>query len=158
MRYRLLLAVAAAVAALDAITKAAAAALSHWMPVSLPGGWALQVAHNSDGFLGIFAGTTIPHVFAIAAIVQFSALLFLHRRQPGRLWAVALGLMLGGAGGNLGEYQVSGYVMDWIRPPQPNVVFDLADVAATCGDVLLLALLIATLHTSRVRTRAAVTR
>ncbi len=155
MRYRLLLAVAVSVATVDALTKAAAVVASRWMPASLPGGWALRVAHNNGAFLGIGTGTGLPTVFGLAAAVLFAGLLWLTRHRRGPLWAVALGLIAGGAGANQGEYQIFGYVVDWIAPPHPPIVFDLADVAVFGGQLLLVILLVSEL--CRVRTRAAVT-
>jgi lipoprotein signal peptidase len=157
MRYRLLFAVATTVAATDALTKALAVALSHQMPVFLPGGWALQVAHNHGVVLGLGVGTIAPEVFAIVSAVEIAALLFITRHRTGPLWAIALGLTAGGALGNVGEDRLFGSVVDWIWPPQPNIVFDLADVAVACGQVLLLSLLLLSRRASRLRT-AAVTR
>jgi signal peptidase II len=158
MRYRPLLITAAFAAAADALTKATAVALPRWMPARLPGGWALQVAHNNGAVLGIGAGTAAPDVFAALTVVEIAFLLFTSRYQRGRMRAVALGLICGGAAANLGDRQLFGYVVDWIRPPHVPIVFDLADVAVAVGQVPLIALQVLGMLTSRVRTRAAVTR
>jgi signal peptidase II len=157
VRYRLLLTTAAIVAGADALTKAIAAALSRWMPLHLPGGWALQVKHNHGVILGLGAGTRIPDIFAVVAVLQITYLLLSTRNECGPLWAVALGLLAGGMAGNVGEDRIFGYVVDWIRPPDVPIVFDLADVAIAIGQVLLI-LLILSARTGRVRARPAVAR
>ncbi len=153
----MLLATAAFVAAADALTKAIAAALSGWMPVRLPGGWALQVVHNNGVILGLGAGTIVPDVFAVLAVLEIAVLLFRNRHQGGPLRAVAFGLIAGGAISNVGESRFFGYVVDWIRPPHAPIVFDLADVAVVIGQVLLIVLILGT-HISTVRARPVVAR
>ena len=155
MRYRLLLTVAALVAGVNALTQLIAVVLSHWRgPVFLPGGWALQVVHNNGVIGGMGAGTIAPDVFAIGAAVLITVLAYLTRRQPGPLRAVALGLLAGAAIGNEGESRLFGYVVDWIWPPHLPLAFNLADVAAVCGEVLMIALL---LRARKAPARAAVT-
>jgi lipoprotein signal peptidase len=159
MRYRLLLAVAAAVATLDALTKAAAVALSAWMPARLPDGWSLGVVHNYGVITGAGAGTVLPAVFTIAAAAELAYMLWVSRRNGGPLRAAGLGLILGAAIGNLGEHWLFGSVVDWIRPPHPphvHIAFDLADVAVAAGQALLIALQVA--DRRRVRARVAVAR
>jgi lipoprotein signal peptidase len=154
MRYRLLLAVAASVTAADLLTKGIASVLSHtFFAIRLPGGWWLQVVHNNGVILGLGAGTIAPDVFAVAVAVEIAVLMVLNRHQGGRLWAVALGLILGAYVGNAGESRLTGYVVDWIHPPHLPIAFDLADVAVVCGQVLMLALVA---REGGSRTRAAV--
>jgi signal peptidase II len=56
-------------------------------------------------------------------------------------WAVTLGLLLGGATGNLADRVFRypgifrGYVVDWIQVPHWPV-FNLADSAIVCGGIL----------------------
>lgn len=155
MRYGLLLKVAASVAVADVLTKAIAVALSlKFFAIRLPGNWALQVVHNNGVILGLGAGTVAPDVFAALAAVEIIVLAIMTRHQNGRLWAVALGLILGAYAGNAGEDRLTGYVVDWIRPPHLPIVFDLADVAVVCGQLLMLAL-VALNGRSRMRTAVA---
>jgi signal peptidase II len=140
MRYRLLLAVAASVAAADVLTKAIAVALFRRTFLSLPGGWHLFVVHNNGVTGGFGAGTVAPDVVAVLGAVQMTVLLILNRHQRGRAWAVGLGLILGAYAGNIGESRLTGYVVDWIWPPHLPIAFDLADVALACGQLLTLAL------------------
>lgn len=149
MRYRLLLITAAIVLGADVPTKALVVVLSHWMPFRLPDGWSLRVAHNPGVILGLGAGTIAPDVFAVIGAVWIMSLLVIYRRDRSPLRAAGLGLMLGGAIGNVGEHQIFGSVVDWAAPPQPDIVFNLADVAITSGQVLLITLLIASLCTRR---------
>ena len=154
MRYRLMLTVAAIVAAVNALTQLVAVALSHWRgPVFLPGGWALQVVHNNGVIGGVGAGTIAPDVFAIGAALQIAVLTYVTRHQRGRLWAVALGLILGAAIGNEGESRLFGYIVDWAWPPHLRLAFNLADVAVACGEVLMITLLV---HAWKVSDRVAV--
>jgi lipoprotein signal peptidase len=139
-RYRLLLTVAASVAAADVLTKAIAAALFRWTPLSLPGGWHLFVVHNNGVISGVGAGTVAPDVFAALGAVEIAVLLILNRHERSRPRAVALGLILGAYAGNIGESRLTGYVVDWIWPPHLPIAFDLADVAIVCGQVLMLTL------------------
>lgn len=146
MRYRPLLATAACVLAADVFTKAAAVALSRWMPIPLPGGWSLQVAHNYGVILGYGAGTNLPAVFAAITAAEIAFMLWALRYCQGSLWAAGLGLIIGGAAGNLGEHWIFGSSVDWIHVPYPflgfdSLTFNLADVAALGGQVILLALL-----------------
>lgn len=143
LRYRLMLTVAALVAAANALSQALAVALSHWRsPVFLPGGWALKVVHNNGVIFGVGAGTAAPDVFAIGAALQIAFLMFISRRQRGPLWAVALGLLTGAAIGNEGESRIFGYVVDWVWLPHLPLAFNLADVAVVCGEVLMVPLLV----------------
>ena len=155
MRYRLMLTVAAVVAAANALSQLIAVALSHWRsPILLPGGWALKVVHNNGVIGGAGAGTIAPDVFAAGAALQIGFLMFMCRHQRGPLWAVALGLLLGAAIGNEGESRIFGYVVDWIWPAHLPVAFNLADVAVACGEPLMIALL---LHARKGPARAPVT-
>jgi len=57
-------------------------------------------------------------------------------------WAVALGALLGGALGNLGDRlfrepgPFRGYVVDWIQVPH-YPVFNIADSAVVCGAIAM---------------------
>jgi signal peptidase II len=158
MRYRRLLVVAAIVASTDLLTKAIAAALFSRASAHLPGHWTLHVVRNHGVIFGIGAGTELPNVFAVLTAVQLAALLWVNRRQRSPAWAVAIGLLLGAAIGNIGESRLTGYGVDWIRPPSLPIVFNLADVACVAGQVLLITLAVLRVRTSRVRTRAVVAR
>ena len=67
------------------------------------------------------------------------------RRITSTPWAVALGLLLGGAMGNLTDRLfrspgfMQGWVVDWIKLPHWPT-FNVADSAITCGAVLVVLL------------------
>ena len=58
-------------------------------------------------------------------------------------WTIALGLLLGGALGNLGDRvlrgpgPLRGEVVDWINLPHFPWTFNLADASITCAAVLI---------------------
>jgi signal peptidase II len=65
------------------------------------------------------------------------------RRLRSVSWAVALGLLLGGAAGNLSDRlfrapgPLRGRVVDWILLPHFPWIFNLADSAIVCGAVVV---------------------
>jgi signal peptidase II len=68
-------------------------------------------------------------------------------------WAIALGLLLGGAMGNLGDRifrspgLFRGYVVDWIGVvPRYYPIFNLADSAIVCGGILTVILALRGYH------------
>jgi signal peptidase II len=94
---------------------------------------------NSGGAFSF--GDSAPLVFAVAAIVVCAAIALTAFRGRPTLHAVALGLILGGALGNLLDRilrgpGLSGRVVDFIDP-HVWPVFNLADAAVVSGAVLL---------------------
>lgn len=141
---------AAIVLAADVISKAVAVAtLSAAHPVKLLGGAVYLVLYRNPGAAFSLAegATWVLSLIAIGvvlAIIAFARTV----RSPG--WAVGLGLVLGGAAGNLTDRLVRppgplrGYVIDFLSlfAPDGSVwpVFNLADTAIVCGGVLLVVL------------------
>jgi lipoprotein signal peptidase len=144
----ILLAVAIFVVAADVISKILVVAkLSDRAPIRLLGGLVkLEETRNSGAAFSLGGGSTI--VFAVVAIVVIAVILRTARRLFSTPWALVLGLLLGGATGNLIDRLLRspgvlrGEVVDWIRVPH-FAVFNLADSAISIGGVLavLLALL-----------------
>jgi len=95
----------------------------------------LTLSHNRGVAFGLAGGAGIGLVLLTVAALGLIGYLF--SRNPGRpgMW-VASGLVAGGALGNLADRVFAGEVTDYIAvgswPP-----FNLADIAITCGVVLL---------------------
>jgi lipoprotein signal peptidase len=114
-------------------------------PVRLLGGaLTLCESRNPGAAFGI-GGTSSTIVFTAIAV---GVIIFIVRtaRQINSLpWAIALGLLLGGATGNLTDRifrapgPLRGWVVDWIQLPHWPV-FNLADSSITCGAVLMVLL------------------
>jgi signal peptidase II len=105
----------------------------------VPGVLALNYTTNSGGAFGL--GRSAPWLFAAASILVVTAIVAVSFRQSRLPVAIALGLILGGALGNLTDRAVngsglSGHVTDFIDF-QVWPVFNLADTAIVAGAVLL---------------------
>ena len=136
-----MLAVAAGIFGADLVTKTiVVATLSDRAPVRLLGGLlTLRVLRNSGAAFSI--GTSMTAVFTLIAVVVIVSILRTARRLRSLAWAVTLGLLLGGATGNLGDRlfrspgPLRGHVVDWIELPHWPV-FNVADSAIVCGGIL----------------------
>jgi signal peptidase II len=116
------------------------ATLSHRAPVRLLGGFlTLTELRNSGAAFSI--GTSVTVVFTLIALGVIVAILRTARRLRSIPWAVTLGLLLGGAAGNLGDRLLRspgflrGHVVDWIELPHWPV-FNVADSCIVCGGIL----------------------
>jgi signal peptidase II len=133
------LAVAAAVIALDQVSKwAVRASLDRGDSHELIGSW-LRIVHftNSGAAFGLFQGA--GPLLALTSIAGTIALL-VYLFNPGfahPLVRVALALMLGGAAGNLIDRVARGEVVDFIKVPNWPA-FNVADSAITVGVVVLI--------------------
>jgi signal peptidase II len=101
----------------------------------------LNYTTNSGGAFGL--GRSAPWLFAAATIVVSGIIVFVSLRMTRRPVAIALGLVLGGALGNLTDRalhgpRLSGHVTDFIDF-QVWPVFNLADSAIVIGAILLAA-------------------
>lgn len=100
----------------------------------------LWATRNSGAAFGIGQGMTI--VFTVIALIVIGVIARLSRRLFSVPWAIALGLLLGGALGNLTDRifrspgVLRGAVVDFIAP-KDFAVFNLADSAIVCGGVLI---------------------
>ncbi|HKB49940.1 MAG TPA: signal peptidase II [Solirubrobacterales bacterium] len=137
--WRLAGALCVLVIALDQAAKALIAAnLVPGEHVDVLGPLGLTLAHNRGVAFGLASGGGAALVALTVAALLFVGVLF--ARNPTRPWMwVAVGLLAGGALGNLVDRVRAGAVTDYIDllswPP-----FNLADVAITLG-VLALALI-----------------
>jgi len=139
-------AVAAVALLLDVVSKVLVAAyLGDSKPVrTLWGAVYLDEARNSGAAFSLGTGFTV--ILTAIALVVVVVIVRAASRMRSRGWAVALGLILGGALGNLGDRifrapgVFRGHVVDWISLFGPWgehwPIFNLADSAIVCGAVL----------------------
>jgi len=140
-RVALLLAVAVAVLGLDIATKIiVVATLSDRAPIRLLGGFLHLREDRNPGAAFSFA-PSMTILFSLIAITVIVVILRSASRIKSTPWAVTLGLLLGGATGNLVDRifrypgLFRGWVVDWIQIPHWPV-FNLADSAIVCGGIL----------------------
>ena len=136
------MAVAVATLVLDQLTKVVAVAALESGPVHLVGPLRLALVHNKAGAFGL-GGAFVPFL-ALAALVVVLVLATSGSATTRPSVAVSLGLLLGGAFGNLVDRAVRGSegflrgaVVDFVDVGFWPV-FNLADSAITCGCILLL--------------------
>lgn len=142
--------IAATAIGLDQWTKALAEAnLDPREPVRILGGLVhLSLTWNSGAAFSL--GTGYTWIFTIAASAVTLFLIFLSSRILYPAWALAVGLVLGGAAGNLVDRLfrdpgfAHGHVVDFISVFKPFgeafPIFNLADSALCCGVVLIVLL------------------
>lgn len=134
-------AAAAAVLALDQLTK-------HWAlqalddgPIDLVGSLRLNLVFNDRAAFSLGFGSTTA--IALVGVVLVTGLVWMGLRAEDRTWALGLGVILGGALGNLtdrafraGDGFLGGRVVDMVDL-QWWPVFNLADVALWLGIAIL---------------------
>ena len=120
------------------------ARLEYHPPIRLIGDWVmLQATRNPGAAFGMGAAMTI--VFTIIATTVVVVICRLARKLYSLPWAIALGLLLGGAFGNLTDRifrspsVFRGAVVDFISVKH-FAVFNLADSAIVCGGILVVIL------------------
>ena len=152
-RMAVLAAVAAFVLAADLITKAIVVAhLRPDQPVHLIGNvLTFWLTRNPGAAFSVGTGETI--VFTVIAFGVVVYIARTARRLYSLGWAITLGLLLGGAMGNLGDRifrspgLFRGYVVDWIGVvPRYYPIFNLADSAIVCGGILTVILAMRGFH------------
>jgi signal peptidase II len=118
--------------------------LEHKDAIRLIGDWVqLTVIRNPGAAFGMGAALTV--VFTLIATTVIVVIIRLARRLYSLPWAIALGLLLGGAFGNLTDRIVRspglfrGAVVDFISVKH-FAVFNLADSAIVCGGILVVLL------------------
>jgi signal peptidase II len=144
-RVGLLFVVAVFVLAADIISKAIVVArMADHPPIRLLGGL-LTITLTRNGGAAFSIGTSMTIVFTAIAVGVIVYILRAARNLRSLGWAITLGLLLGGATGNLtdrifrspGAFQ--GHVVDWIELPHWPV-FNLADSSIVCAGVLVVLL------------------
>jgi signal peptidase II len=146
----LLAVIAVLVLAADIITKTVAVAqLENRAPLELLGGLVyLQLVRNPGAAFSLATGYT--WVLTIVAIAVVVVIIRVARRLRSVGWAIALGLVLGGALGNLTDRifrapgPLQGHVVDIVSLFAPDgrvwPVFNMADSSIVTGGVLLVLL------------------
>ncbi len=144
-RIAVLAGVAAFAYLLDLASKVVVVAeLEHQGTVQVLGSYLqLEVIRNPGAAFGF--GQALTVVFAAIAIVVIVVIMRLARKLYSTWWAIALGLLLGGAFGNLTDRLFRspgvfrGEVVDFVAPTH-FAVFNLADSAIVCGGILIVLL------------------
>ena len=134
------IAVAAAVLALDITSKPRRGQAVADRQIRLLGGF-LTLRESRNPGAAFSLGTSLTFLYSAIAITVIVVILRTSRRIRSVPWAITLGLLLGGATGNLidrifrypGLFR--GWVVDWIQVPHWPV-FNLADSAIVCGGIL----------------------
>jgi len=150
-RVGILLTVAGTVYALDVVSKLLVVAkLTPGDPVHVIGSF-LQLDYTRNSGAAFSIGWGYTAIFTLIAIGVVFVILRLARRLYSAPWALALGLLLGGAFGNLTDRiarapgPFRGWVVDFVQFPH-FAIFNLADAAITCGGVLMVLLAFRGLH------------
>jgi signal peptidase II len=157
-----LIAIAALVLAADAVTKAIIVAhLREDQPVHLIGSVLMLWLTRNPG-AAFSVGTSETVVFTVIAFAVIVYIARTARKLYSLGWAIALGLLLGGAMGNLSDriFRAPGLfrgdVVDWIAVTRYYPIFNLADSAIVCGGILTVLLAVRGYHLDG--TRSEVTR
>ena len=137
------LGLAATIIVTDQLTKA-------WIAASIPPGESISVvgdylrlvhSQNTGALFGLFRESAI--LFGLASIVVIGLIVAYHARSGrSRYMSVALGLLLGGAIGNLIDRLRLGYVVDFVDAGIGSVrwyTFNVADAAISFAIILLFA-------------------
>ncbi|MEJ2859110.1 MULTISPECIES: signal peptidase II [unclassified Saccharothrix] len=146
-RVLLLALIAPVVFALDLVTKVIAVQqLEGEPPIELMGGLVhLSFLRNSGAAFGMAEGYTVILALIACGVVGF--ILWIARKLRSVGWAIGLGLVLGGALGNLadrifrGPGPLRGHVVDFISVVEPYgtffPVFNVADSAICVGGAVI---------------------
>jgi signal peptidase II len=131
--------VAAAVVVADQVTKSLAEAHLHG-PTHLVGPLGLALGYNSGSAFSLFTGNAAALTVVAVVLVVVFGFIALRTRRPAV--AVALGLVVGGAVGNVADRLVRGHhgdVVDFVTLTHWPT-FNVADASITVGVVLLIVL------------------
>ena len=144
-RRRFLFMAAGAIFLLDLGTKAlAVGTLEPGHPVPVLGSWlSCELTRNSGAAMSMAANRTVLLTIVVLSVAAAIAWIGVNVRS--RWWALGLGIILGGAAGNLVDRffrapgPMRGHVVDFLAiGPMP--VFNVADLAVLAGVVWLIAL------------------
>jgi signal peptidase II len=141
-RWPIFLGLAAAVVVVDQLVKA-------WLVGAIDPGESIQIlgdllrlihTRNSGAVFGMFRDNAL--LFGIASIVVIGLIVVFHGRSPRSAYlSVTLGLLLGGALGNLTDRLRLGYVVDFVDAGIGTLrfyTFNVADAAISLSVLLLI--------------------
>jgi signal peptidase II len=141
-RWPVFIGFAVGVVVVDQLTKA-------WLVSSIDPGEAIQLigdylrlifSQNSGALFGVFRDQAL--LFGLVSLGVVTLIVVYHARSGRSLYiSIALGLLLGGALGNLIDRFRLGYVVDWIDMGIGNVrfwTFNVADAAVSTAILLLI--------------------
>ena len=101
----------------------------------------LVFSENNGGLFGLFRGQAV--VFGLVSLVVVGVIVLYHARAGGSLYlSITLGLLLGGAVGNLIDRLRLGYVVDFVDAGIGSLrwyTFNVADTGISFAIILLLA-------------------
>jgi signal peptidase II len=127
----------------DQVTKAwLVSFLAPGQSVAVVGDW-LRLVHsqNSGGIFGMLRNQAVP--FGLVSLVVVGLIVLYHgRATPNRYISITLGLLLGGAMGNLIDRLRIGYVVDFVDAGVGDLrwyTFNVADTAISFAILLLIA-------------------
>lgn len=104
----------------------------------IAGQLSLTMVHNTGVAFGLFRG--FPHFFTLTSIlISLGAIYFYRFHLPGQSrWVqVSVGLIIGGAIGNIIDRLRFGYVVDFVHIHWFPGIFNIADSAITIGVIML---------------------
>ncbi|MDQ1715393.1 MAG: signal peptidase [Frankiaceae bacterium] len=110
-------------------------------PIRLLGGL-IHIVYTRNPGAAFSIGTGATFIFGLVAVVVIVVIVRSARRIRSLWWSLGLGLLLGGASGNLSDRLfrapgvMRGHVVDWIQFPH-FAIFNLADSAIVGGGILL---------------------
>jgi signal peptidase II len=137
------LGLAALIIVADQLTKAwLVSFLAPGQAVAVLGDWVRLVhSQNSGGLFGLLRGQALP--FGLVSLVVVGLIVLYHAKAvPNRYVSITLGLLLGGAVGNLIDRIRIGYVVDFVDAGIGDLrwyTFNVADAAISFAILLLLA-------------------
>lgn len=141
-RWRVFASIAIVVVVIDQLTKAwLVSILDPGQSMAIVGDW-LRLVHgqNSGALFGLFRDSAAG--FAIVSIAVIGAILWYESRAGGTAYvSLTLGLLFGGALGNLADRIRLGYVVDFVDAgigPLRFWTFNVADASISLAIVLLL--------------------
>ena len=156
-RWPLFLALAATIVVLDQVTKQlVTGALAPGQSVDVIGETVRIVfGQNSGALFGLFKDNAV--MFGLVSLVVVGLIVAYHARAAGTVYlSLTLGLLLGGAIGNMIDRLRLGYVVDFVDVGLGSLRFYTFNVADSAISVSILLLLVAAIRPSLVEGRAPV--